>query len=126
MRTRIRQRDVQYVVQDGCLVRMVTAGGGDSRAYWHRCTKLTLETVAYAIDETSLEGEGTSRQLITRQEDLPFTQVHVAIGFLKERGVVEVRHRRCYPATTDAYLDAMIEYHALAEQPEASSSTGGE
>ena len=117
MRTRIRQRNVRYVVQDGCLVRTVTAGGGDSRAYCHRCTKATLETVAHAIEETPFEGEGTSGELIVRQEDLPFTPVHVAMGFLKERGVVEVRHRRCYPATTDAYLDAMIEYHALAEEP---------
>ena len=117
MRTRIRQRDVQFVVQDGCLVRTVTAGGGDSRAYCHRCTKATLEIVAHAIGETPLEGEGTSGERIVRQEDLPFTQVHVAIGFLKERGVVDVRHRRCYPATQDAYLDAMIEFYALAEEP---------
>lgn len=117
MITCIRQRDVQFIVQDGYLVRTVTARGDDGRAYWHRCTKLTLETVAYAIEETPFEGEGTSGELIARQEDLPFTQVHVAIGFLKERGIVDVRHRRCYPATRDTYLDAMIEFHALAEEP---------
>lgn len=117
MRRGIRQRDVQYVVQDGCLVRTVTAGGSDARAYCHRCMKTTLETVAHAIEETPFEGEGTSGELIVRQEDLPFTQVYVAIGFLKERGVVDVRHRRCYPATRDAYLDAMIQFHALAEEP---------
>ena len=116
MRTRIRQRDVQLVVQDRCLVRTVTAGG-DGGAYCHRCTKATLETVAHAIGETPFEGEGTSGERIVRQEDLPFTQVHVAIGFLKERGVVDVRHRRCYPASRDAYLDAMIEFYALAEEP---------
>ena len=116
MRTRIRQRDVQFVVQDGCLVRTVTAGGDDSRAYCHRCTKATLEIVAHAIGETPFEGEGTSGERIVRQEDLPFTQVYVAIGFLKERGVVDVRHRRCYPATRDAYLDAIIEFYALAEE----------
>jgi len=38
----------------------------------------------------------------------------VALEFLKERGLVEVRHRHCYPATEDVYLDAMVEYHALA------------
>ncbi|MCH8242693.1 MAG: hypothetical protein IH897_08795 [Planctomycetes bacterium] len=116
MRTRIRQRDVQYVVQDGCLVRTVTAGSGDGRAYRHRCMKSTLEKVAHAIGATPFDGVGTTGERIVREEDLPFTQVHVAMGFLKERGIVDVRHRRFYPVSQDAYLDAMIEFYALAEE----------
>jgi hypothetical protein len=42
--------------------------------------------------------------------------VNVSLEFLKERGLVEVRHRRCYPATKHTHLDAMVEFHALAEQ----------
>jgi predicted transcriptional regulator len=53
---------------------------------------------------------------IARQEGLAFTQVNVALEFLKERGIVDVRHRRCYPGTRDVHLDAMIEFHALAEE----------
>ncbi len=117
MRRFISERDVRFDVRDGCLVRTVTEAGNDSRTYCHRCMKTTLETVAHAMDETPFEGEGTSGELIARQEDLPYTQVHVALGFLKERGIVNVRHRRCYPATQDAYLDAMTEFHALAEEP---------
>ncbi len=53
--------------------------------------------------------------VIARKESIPFTQVNVALEFLKERGLVDVRHRRCFPATLDVYLDAMVEYHALAD-----------
>ena len=54
---------------------------------------------------------------IARKEHLPFTQVNVALEFLKERGIVDVRHRRCYPATESVHLDAMVEWHALREEP---------
>jgi hypothetical protein len=50
--------------------------------------------------------------------------VNVALEFLKERGLVEVRHRRCYPASPDVYLDAMVEYLALEHQGTTSESTG--
>ena len=118
MRTNIRKRDVQFDVQDGYLMRTVIGRRGDDRSYCHRCTLATYEIVAHAVEETPFEGEGTTAELIVNQEDLPFTQANVAMEFLKERGVVDVRHRRCYPATRDAYLDAMIEFHALAEEPE--------
>ncbi len=41
----------------------------------------------------------------------------MALEFLKERGLVEVRHRRCYPASNSVHLDAMVEFHALREEP---------
>lgn len=119
MRRYLRQREVLFAVEDGCLVRTVTGGPGDGRVYCQRCRRSTMETVAHAIDETPFEGDGTSGDMIALQEGLPYTHVHVAMGFFKERGLVEVRHRRCYPATQDAYLDAMIEFHALAEKPKS-------
>jgi hypothetical protein len=67
------------------------------------------------LGATPREGGGTSVARLARQERLPFTQINVALEFLKERGIVDVRHRHCYPATEDVYLDAMVEYHALAE-----------
>jgi hypothetical protein len=73
--------------------------------------------VAHAIAETPAEGEGTTLILLARTEALAYTQVNVALEFLKERGIVDVRHRRCYPATRETYLDAMVEFCALAEEP---------
>jgi len=115
MKTSIKERNVIFFVQDGCLVRIVAGEVGDDRTYTHRCEKQAFETVAHAIAETPREGDGTTLMLIAKREKLPFTQVNVALEFLKERGLVDVRHRRCYPATPDVYLDAMVEYHALAE-----------
>jgi len=119
MKTNIKNRDVRFHIEDGCLVRTVVSDEADGRSYTHRCGKPTFETVAHAIGEASAEGEGTTLTHIARQENLPYTQVNVALEFLKERGLVDVRHRRCYPATRDVYLDAMVEFHALAEEPQA-------
>lgn len=113
VRTNIRNREVRFFVEDGCLVRSVV--GDDGRTYIHRCERKAFETVAFAIEETPRQGTGTTLALIAKQEQLPFTQVNVALEFLKERGIVEVRHRRCYPETTSVHLDAMVEFHAMAE-----------
>lgn len=115
MRTPLQHRHVQFRVENGCLVRSV--GSTDGRTYTHRCSRQAFETVAHAIAETPAQGEGTSLAAIARQEKLPFTQANVALEFLKERGLVDVRHRRCYPATADVYLDAMIEFCALEPIP---------
>jgi hypothetical protein len=112
MQTNLPQRDVRFFVEDGCLVRTVT--GADGRNYTHRCELKAFETVAHAIEETPAQGDGTTLTVISRQEQLPFTQVNVALEFLKERGIVDVRHRRCYPGTRSVHLDAMVEFHALA------------
>jgi hypothetical protein len=117
VKTNLKNRDVRFYIEDGCLVRTVTADAGDGRTYTHRCTKAAFETVAHAIAETPTEGEGISLMQIARQENVAFTQVNVALEFLKERGIVDVRHRRCYPSTRDVHLDAMVEFHALAEEP---------
>ena len=117
MRTKLQNRDVQFRFEDGCLVRTVVEGGADGRTYTHRCGKEAFETVAHAINETPAEGEGTTLTVLARHENVAYTQVNVALEFLKERGLVDVRHRRCYPATRDVYLDAMVEFHALAEEP---------
>ena len=114
MKTNLKSRDVRFSVEDGCLVRTVVADAGDGRGYTHRCAKDAFEKVAHAIGETPAEGEGTTLTLIARQESLPFTQANVALEFLKERGIVDVRHRRCYPATKHTHLDAMTEFCALA------------
>jgi hypothetical protein len=110
----LTNRSVVFFAQDGCLVRIVA--GGDDRTYSHRCSKAVFEAVAHAIAETPAEGAGTSLHQIARQEGIAYTQANVALEFLKERGLVDVRHRRSYPATADTYLDAMIEFHVLAHE----------
>lgn len=115
MRTNLQNRAVQFRLEDGCLVRTVAEGGGDGRTYTHRCSKDAFETVAHAIDETPAQGDGATLTGLARQEQRPFTQVNVALEFLKERGIVEVRHRRCYPATTCVFEDAMVEFLALQD-----------
>lgn len=115
MRTSIRNRDVTFRHEDGHLVRTVTGAGG--RSYTHRCSLAAYETVAHAMDETPAEGAGTTMETIARAEDLPFTQVDVALAFLHERGIIDRRHRRNYPASRSVHLDAMVEWHALREEP---------
>jgi hypothetical protein len=107
------QREVKYIVQDSYLVRTVRRG--DATSYTHRCPKETFQKVAHSLAETPAEGLGTCLGDIAMSEQLPFTQVNVALEYMKERGLVEIRRRRCYPATADTYLDAMIEFSALAE-----------
>ena len=115
MPTRPRQRDVVFGVLDNHLVRTVTFV--DGRRYEHRCSYQTYETVAEAVDQTPAEGEGVALEPLARSLDLPYTQVNVALEFMKERGVVTTRARRNYPASNFAFLDALIEYHAFREKP---------
>jgi DNA-binding IclR family transcriptional regulator len=75
------------------------------------------EKVAWALEETPAEGDGTGIEEIALKENLPHTQVHVALQFMDERGLVDRRHRRNYPATPAVHLDAMLEWHALREKP---------
>ncbi len=114
MKQRIRGRQVRFYHEDGCLVRTTT--GGDGRTYTHRCTQAAFEAVAHAIDETPDEGQGTTMPIIACQEGLPYSQVNVAMEFLVERGIIDRRHRRNYPATVSVHLDAKVEWYALAEE----------
>src|ERR1041384_7289116 len=114
MKTNLPNREVRFSVEDGELVRTVSSS--DGRTYRHRCTLQNFETVAHAVNETPDEGEGITLLQIVRQEKLPFTQVDLVLAFLKERGLVDVRHRRCYAGSRDVYLDAMVEFHALREE----------
>jgi hypothetical protein len=106
-----RERNETFQVADDHLIRKVVPRRGEP--YEHRCPKASLARVAHAIDEAGKDAF-TLESLVER-EDLPFTQVAVALAFLKERGIVETRYRRNYAATQCAHLDAMTEFYALAE-----------
>lgn len=100
-----------FAVEDGFLVRRVTPRRGEP--YEHRCPLEALEEVAYTIDEQEQAFTLAELQAAT---ELPFTQVAVALAFLKERGCLIPAHGRKHkPASNDVYLDAMTEYHALRE-----------
>ena len=104
------ERVESFEVGDGHLIRTVVPRRG--RLYRHRCTQATFEQVAHAIEETG--NDASTLESLAGREDLPFTQVAVALPFLKERGIVETRYRQNYAATACVHLDAMTEFHALA------------
>ncbi len=104
-------RDETFAVIDGHLVRTVTPASG--KPYQHRCPLASFEKVSHAIDEAG--GDGFTLETLVAYEDLPFTQVAVALAYLKEHGIVETRSRRNYAVSECVHLDAMTEYHALDE-----------
>jgi hypothetical protein len=98
---------------DGCLIRCATPRRGVP--YEHRCSLATFETVAHAIDD--LAGAAFTMEDLRDATDLPWSQVAVAVGFLRERGSIEPVHGRKHRAATgDVHLDGMLEYHALREK----------
>ncbi len=113
MTTRHRDRNVIFDVVDNVLTRQVVFPDGNS--YTHRCTLETFKEVAYAIEERAKEG--VTCDTLAEALDLPYTQVNVALEFMKERGCLEVRRRRSYPASEFLFEDAMCEFTFLAELP---------
>lgn len=114
MRRSFRNRQITFQHQDGCLVR--TVAGADGRTYTHRCELAVFEKVAWVLEETPAEGDGVAINEIAAAENLPHTQVDVTLAFLHERGIIDRRHRRNYPATSSVHLGAMVEWHALREE----------
>jgi len=104
-------RDETFAVEDGILVRRVVPARGTP--YEHRCPADAFENIAWAVDE---HGGHFTLEELQRVTELPFTQVAVALAFLKERGCVLPAHGRKHKAASGAaHLDAMTEYHALRE-----------
>jgi hypothetical protein len=110
--TSVVSRQETFEVEDDHLIRKVVPQRG--QPYEHRCPQEAFQQVAYAIDE--LRDEAFTLRSLVQRENLPFTQVAVALAFLKERGTVETRYRRNYAATNCAQLDAMTEFFALAKK----------
>ena len=103
-----------FTVNQDILIRSVTPARGTP--YQHTCDKDVYESVAHAIDE--LNGASFTGEEIRQSIQAPFTQVFVALAFLRERSCIVPAHRqKSVAATNDTYLDAMIEWHALREKP---------
>lgn len=98
-----------FAVEGRHLVRTVVRKDGST--YEHRCSLDAYKVVAHFIDEHADAGV-TTGELWQGLPDVPCTQSAVALAFLKERGCVDVRWRRCYPASTFLVEDALIEFHA--------------
>jgi hypothetical protein len=109
-RPRTDRRD-EFSVEDGWLVR--TAFPTGRPPYQHRCSLDSYRAVIDFIDAHAAGGV-TTNGLWEGLPDVPASQASVALAFLKERGCVEVRRRRCYPASGVLLEDALIEFHALA------------
>jgi len=116
-----RQRDVDFRVLDDHLEMVVTFRDQPDRNYTHRCTRDVFREVAYTIEKraSAPESRGSTLEELVEAIDAPYTQVNVALAFMKERGCVEVRRRRTYPASGWLYEDAMVEFMYLAECPQA-------
>lgn len=114
-RPRPRNRIVNFDVVDDHLEMRVSFPDRPDAAYVHRCTRDIFREVAFTIEEQA--AGGTTLEELVAAMDAPFTQVNVALSFMKEHGCVEVRRRRTYPASGALYEDAMIEFMYLAEAP---------
>ena len=99
------------------LVRRVAPKRGTP--YEHRCSIESFTEVAHRID--GADAHGVVLDEIAEAAGLPYSQVAVALAFLKERGcMVPVHGRRHVAASSNAFEDAMLEWHALREKgPEA-------
>jgi len=111
------EREETFTVEEDVLTRSVTPAPGRGDPYEHTCDLEVYEAVAHAIDE--LDGASFTYEEIRRSINAPFSQVAVAIAFLKERGcIVPAQRRRSVAATDHVHLDAMTEWHARRETQE--------
>lgn len=104
--------DETFSVEAGHLVRAVVPRRG--RPYVHRCPLASFERICHAAEEAG--ADGFTLDMLAEREDVPHTHVAVTLAFLRERGIIDVRCRRNFAATSCVHLDAMTEYHALAER----------
>lgn len=105
-------RDERFTVQENILTRRVRPARGTP--YAHTCDLDIFENVAHTIDE--LKGASFTVEIIRAATNAPWSQVAVAIAFLKERGCIAPTQRRQHAASTESvHLDAMVEWHALAQ-----------
>ncbi|MEW6198069.1 MAG: hypothetical protein AB1601_05315 [Planctomycetota bacterium] len=111
-----RERSESFEVFDDHLIRKV--GPARGQPYEHRCPRAAFEQIAHAAEELGAAGFAIEEVVAYERcagRDATFTNVAVALAFLRERSILDVRYRRNYAATDAVHLDAMTEYWALAE-----------
>jgi len=102
-----------FEIVRGELVRNVVPRRG--KPYEQRCDLESFTVVARLIDERGSRGL-TTNEMWEALPDVPRTRASVVLDFLKERGVIHIEGRRCYPASTAPFEDALCEWHALDHQ----------
>lgn len=114
--TTANQPNETFQVIDDHLVRKVVPRRG--KPYEHRCPKEAFEQIAHAAEELGEQGF-TIKSLLQNERGadgiVTFTDIAVALAFLRERGILDTRRRRNFAATLSVHLDAMTEFFALAE-----------
>ena len=114
--TATRERTEAFDVSDDHLVRRVVPVRG--RPYEHRCPRASFEQIAHAAEELGEQGFTLESLLEYERDagrDVTFTNVAVALAFLRERSILDVRYRRNHAATDAVHLDTMTECWALTE-----------
>src|SRR5690349_12632914 len=89
-------------------------GGRDEQ----RCDLESFTEVARLIDERGSRGL-TTNEMWESLPEVPQTRASVALDFLKERGVICIEGRRCYPTSTAPFEYALSEWHALDQGDES-------
>ncbi len=113
-----------FAIEDGHLVRKVVPRRGEP--YEHRCPLAAYRELAWAAIDLAADGftvETLADQVRSRPREehdyrepwASYTNAAVAIAFWKERGLLDIRHRRNHVDDGYFFEDAMIEFHALAE-----------
>ena len=111
-----------FRVEGGALIRSVIPKRG--APYEHACTERVYKDAAYAVEQFG--ARAFTGEEVRAAIDAPFSQVAVAMAFLKERGcIVPARGRRHVAATDYTYEDALIEYHALKDGSPGSAAAAG-
>lgn len=113
-----------FAIEDGCLVRKVVPRRGEP--YEHRCPLDAYRELAWAAIDLAADGftvETLADQVRSRPREehddrepwASYTNAAVAIAFWKERSLLDIRRRRNHVNDGYFFEDAMIEFHALAE-----------
>ena len=109
-------RSETFEVGAGRLVRNVVPHRG--QPYRHRCPRASFEQIAHAAEELGEDGF-TGESLLEYERNagrwVSFTNVAVAVAFMRERGILDVRYKRNWAATGAVHLDAITEFCALAD-----------
>jgi len=122
--TATHERNETFVVLDDHLVRKVVPRRGEP--YEHRCPLAAYRELAWAAIDLAADGftvETLADQVRSRPQDkdddrqpwASYTNAAVAIAFWKERGLLDIHRRRNRVDDGAFFEDAMIEFHALAE-----------
>jgi hypothetical protein len=108
-------RHETFAVEAGYLIRKVVPHRG--QPYAHRCPRQAFEQITHAAEELGEKGF-TLRRLLDYERGsgraVTFTDIAVVLAFLRERGILDVRYRRNYAASSGVHLDAMVEYFVQA------------